>query len=288
MAALASTFVLLALAIFLILSAAKFAKYSRFNQHSRFDLYPVPKEGKGRGEYGGSYMEDDEWWDKPRSINRVAETVDIAKEMFFIRKLFVNQESLWIPSFLFHGGIYFMMLWSVLLLIGAFVQFDWLVVITNVVGVIGFCCAGFGATVLLLLRLTDSGLKPYTTPIEYFNLALILVVLATGAYSWLFVANVHEVARAAVAFNLAELPPLVIIHLILLGIMMIYIPAGKMGHYVGKFFSFRSVMWNNEPNLPGTKVNSAVKASNAAGASVRWDAPHVNPAPVIESAAEGE
>ena len=286
MAALASVFVLLALVGFLILSAMKFAKYSKYNQHSRFDLYPVPKEGNGRGEYGGSYMEEDMWWEKPRSIDRVGEMVDIAKEMFFIRKLFVHQQSLWIPSFLFHGGIYMMMLFSFLLLISAFVPAAWLQTLTTIVGVIGFCCAGFGATVLFLRRLTDKGLKVYTTPEEYFNLALILTVLCTGAISWLFYANVFEVAQSVVSFNFGNLPGIVVVHLILLGAMMLYIPAGKMGHYAGKFFSFRSVMWNNDPNLPGNKVDAAVQASNAAGATTKWNAPHINPAPAPEPAAE--
>ncbi|MBQ9020538.1 MAG: respiratory nitrate reductase subunit gamma [Eggerthellaceae bacterium] len=279
MASVASIFALLAVIGFLILSAAKFAKYSKFNQHSRFDLYPVPKEGNGRGEYGGSYMEEDLWWEKPRSINHVAELVDMGKEMFFIRKLFMNQPSLWVPSMLFHGGIYFMMLFSVLLLIAAFVASPVLETITTVVGVIGFCCALLGCLLLLIRRLTDASLAAYTTPIEYFNLILIAAVLITGIISWLSAANVFEVARSIVTFNFAELPGIVVLHLILLGIMMLYIPASKMGHYAGKFFTFHSVLWNNEPNLPGNAVNSAVKASNAAGATVKWSAPHASPAP---------
>ena len=282
MASIASIFALLAIAGFLILSAVKFAKYSKFNQHSRFDLYPVPKEGNGRGEYGGSYMEEDLWWEKPRSIDHVAELVDMGKEMFFIRKLFINQPSLWVPSMFFHGGIYFMMLFSVLLLITAFVPSPVLETITATVAVFGFGFGTAGALMLLARRATDASLSAYTTPVEYFNLILVASTLITGIISWLTAANVFEVARSIVTFNFAELPAIVVVHLILLGIMLLYIPASKMGHYVGKFFTFHSVMWNNEPNLPGSAVNSAVKASNAAGATVKWGAPHISPAPAPE------
>ncbi|MBO4353148.1 MAG: hypothetical protein J5818_06620 [Eggerthellaceae bacterium] len=268
----ASVFALVALLGFLVLSAAKFAKYAKFNQHSRMDLYPVPKEGNGRGKYGGSYMEEDEWWKKERSINTGAEWLDIFKEMFFIRKLFVNQKSLWFSSFVFHGGIYVMMLWSILLLISAFVCPDWLAAVINVVGVIGFAAAGIGALTLLLRRIFDKSLAVYTTPVEYFNLVFILVVLATGAVAWLTAASPIETAKAVVSFNFAEMPAIVAVHLVLMGLMMLYIPASKMGHYAGKFFAFRSVMWNNEPNLPGSKVAADVHASNAAGASVTWSA----------------
>ena len=282
MASIASVFALLALIGFLILSAAKFAKYSKYNTHSRFDLYPVPKEGNGRGEYGGSYMEEDLWWEKPRSVDHVAELVDMGKEMFFIRKLFVNQPSLWMPSMFFHGGIYFMMLFSVLLLISVFVPSPVFETIVSTVGVIGFGLALGGALALLARRASDTELANYTTPIEYFNLALIAIVLITGIMSWVSAANIFEVARSIVTFNFTELPAIVIVHLLLLGFMLLYIPASKMGHYAGKFFTFHSVLWNNEPNLPGSDINNAVKASNAAGATVKWGAPHISPAPAPE------
>ena len=52
-------FVLVALIGFLALSAAKFAKYAKWSTHSRFDLYPIPKESGWV--YGGSFYEEDEW-----------------------------------------------------------------------------------------------------------------------------------------------------------------------------------------------------------------------------------
>lgn len=276
---LAYVFIFIAMLLFLILSARIFAKYSKLSVHSRFDLYPVPKEGNGRGDYGGSYFEEDDWWTKERKINRLAEDIDIGKEMFFIRKMFINQRGAWIWSFLFHGGIYFMLLWSILLIPAAFVTAPGFLAFTTVVGYIGFICATIGAVVLFFRRVFVEDVRVYTTPEEYFNLLLIIVNLCMGAYIWTNVANVFVIAHNVLTFNFVAAPAIIVVHFFILGFMMIYIPLSKMGHYAGKFFSFRSVMWDNNPNLPGNKVDQNVKASNAAGAKVKWGAPHTQPQP---------
>ncbi len=275
-------FVLAALIGFLVLSAAKFAKYSKWSTHSRFDLYPIPKE-TGRGVYGGSFYEEDEWWTKERKVDHVAEMIDVMKEMIFIRKLFVSQRGLWVPSFLFHGGIYVMLAWSICLFIPAFWPLDWVVAVMNVVGVIGFGCATLGAAILLVLRITREDLRVFTTPEEYFNLIAILVVLISGIYCWTNVANVYFVAHQVFTLSATNLEPIVLVHLVLMGALMIYIPISKMGHYAGKFFCFRSVFWDNNPNLAGSETEKKMKAAAAVPATTKWSAPHCQPAPAKDS-----
>ena len=80
-------FVVIALIAFLLLSAKKFVDYSRWSKHSRFDLYPIPKEGAEKNKYGGSYYEENEWWEKGRYTSVSTEMMDLAPEMFFIRKM---------------------------------------------------------------------------------------------------------------------------------------------------------------------------------------------------------
>lgn len=278
-------FVIAALVLFLILSAAKFLKYSKWSTHGRFDLYPVPKEGDGRGEYGGSLYEQDKWWEKERHVDKVAEMADVMKEMLFIRKLFVSQRSLWGPSMLFHGGIYVMMAWSVLLIISGLTQVDWVCAVVNFIGIVGFACATIGAAWLLIKRLTEVDFRNYTTPQEYFNLILILVVLVTGIYCWTAAGySPNEVAGMLFGTVPAkELSGIVVFHLILMGLLMIYIPVSKMGHYAGKFFAFRSVFWNNDPNLAGSVVDQKMRAAAAQPVTTKWGAPHINPAPAKEA-----
>ncbi len=280
-------FVVAAFVLFLILSAAKFAKYSKWSTHGRLELYPVPKEGDGRAEYGGSLYEQDKWWEKERHIDRVGETVDIAREMLYIRKLLVNQRSLWYPSMLFHGGIYIMMGWSVCLIISGLTQVDWVITVVNVIGIVGFACATLGTAWLLIKRLTDQDLRNYTTPLEYFNLIFILVVLLTGIFCWTnFGAGCNPNAVAGMVFGTVaaqSIPGIVIFHLVILGALLIYIPLSKMGHYAGKFFAFRSVNWNNDPNLLGSKVDQQMRAAAAQPVTTKWSAPHAQPAPAKEA-----
>ena len=244
---------------FLILTALRAWKLHRYPIHSRLELYPVPKEGDGRAEYGGSYFEEPEWWNKPRAINRSHETRDILKEMLFIRKLFWNNRTLWWASYLFHLGIYALFAWTVLLLLATLWPFSALIVLALIALVLGFILATVGAILLLLRRILDTTLRSYTTALEYGNLLLILAVLITGLLSWTFITSPFQVASNLLFFGGLALQPLVIAHLILLSLMLIYIPLSKMSHYVGKFFAFHKVLWDNDPNRQGSEVNERVK-----------------------------
>lgn len=269
---LVSMFILLAMFGFFALSLVKAWKFAHMQLHARLDLYPVPKEGGGRAAYGGSYMEEPEWWTKPRKIDRVNETIDIMKEMLFIKKLFVHQRVLWWASYAMHLGIYIMLGWSVLLLVSVVWHPAWYVLMISIVGVVGFVLPIVGCVLLLVRRVSDRVLAKYTTPLEYFNIVLLLTVLVTGAYAWLFVASPFEVATQVFSLSATSLPPIVLVHLVLLGIMFLYIPLSKMSHYVGKFFSFRTVLWDNDPNLPGTSVERRFTDAAAHPAQTGWSA----------------
>jgi len=275
---------MLAMLCFLGITAIKAGKYRRYPIHSRLELYPVPKEGKLKARYGGSYFEEAEWWDKPRTIDRANQTKDILGEMLLIRKLFQNNRSLWWISYVFHVGIYVMFAWTILLLLATLWPHAVFVAFVSFIGGFGFALATVGAIGLLVRRVLDSTLKAYTTPQEYFNIILILLVLVTGIISWGAVSSPFEVALGLLTFSGLELAPLVIVHLILLGVMLIYIPVSKMSHYVGKFFAFHKVLWDNDPNQQGSQVNERLKkAASAAPATTQagWSASHISPAGLV-------
>lgn len=270
-------FVLASLLCFIILTAIKAWRYSRYPIHSRLELYPVPKEGKSRATYGGSYFEEYEWWSKPREVNKANETKDILLEMLFIRKLFENQRSLWWASYLFHIGIYAMFVWTVVLLLATIWPVSPLILGASVVGVIGFALSTVGAVLLLIRRIFTTTLRNYTTAQEYFNLFLILFALVTGIISWLFFASPFDTAASLLSLSNQPLSALVCVHLIALSVMFVYIPLSKMSHYVGKFFAFHKVLWDNDPNHQGNTVNKQLKESASRTAQSSWQAPHVNP-----------
>lgn len=270
-------FVIIGLAGFVVLTAVKAWKYAHLPVHSRVELYPVPKEGDGRGKYGGSYFEEEDWWEKPRRLDPVYEVVDIMQEMLLISKLFKHQRSLWWASYAFHLGIYVMFGWSLLLLLTVFWNPEFLVVGTAVVGAVGFALSTIGAVLLLVRRTVDESLRAYTPPQEYFNILLILATLVTGIVAWTLFASPFDVARSVFAFDAAPLPPVVVAHLVLLGIMLLYIPLSKMSHYVGKFFAFHKVLWDNDPNVAGSKVAAMAEREAGGPAPAAWSAPHTRP-----------
>jgi len=278
--------------------------------HGRLELYPVPKEAS-RADYGGSYYEEPEWWRKPRRISHAHEIKDMLKEMLFITKLFANQRRLWWLSYAFHLGIYCLAAWSVLLLAGAAGNLagGWIdsgalagsqhidsgawpvmlfVYLTSITGIVGLVLVTVGVGGLLLRRFFDRTLRRYTTPQEYFNLGLILAVVGTALFAWrgdwAFVQPRH-IAGQLLTLQPLQLEPLATVHVLLLGMMFVYIPLSKMSHYVGKYFAFHKVLWENEPNLPGSKVEQEVRQAVAYRPTTVWAAPHVqaNPAPTRES-----
>jgi len=59
-------------AVFVAAVVCRAAKISRLPIHLRWELYPVAHE-KGRASYGGSYLEESDWWTKPRESSLVGE-----------------------------------------------------------------------------------------------------------------------------------------------------------------------------------------------------------------------
>ena len=198
-------------------------------------------------------------------------------EMIFIRKLFQNNTALWWASYVFHLGIYILVAWTVLLIIAALWPVQWLVYLSSFCGGLGLSLATVGTVALLVRRLASATNRAYTTPQEYFNLLLILFVLVTGIISWGFFVDPIEVTSSLFALKDPWLAPLVIVHLIALGFMLIYIPLSKMSHYVGKFFAFHKVLWDNDPNHQGSQVNEQLRVAASKTTQTVWSAPHVYP-----------
>lgn len=278
-----------ALILFIAFTIKKAMYYAKLPMHGRQDLYPIPLETKERMHYGGSYMEDDKWYEKERKHNLVGEITDMLAEMLFIKKLFIHQNNFWWLSYSLHLGIYAAFAWTILLFVGAFLNpagvFAMIVYfLTTVAGIVAGILMTVGAIGLICKRLFVREFKIYTTPQEYFNLVFLLAVSATGLLTWLGDMQFEygrNIARAMMTFQpLANfypegIPTILVLHILLLGAVMIYIPLTKMSHYVGKYFTFHKVIWDNEPNLPGSKVEANIIAgAKRPKGNLKWSAPH--------------
>ncbi|MTI79399.1 MAG: nitrate reductase gamma subunit [Firmicutes bacterium] len=280
---------------FIGLTLLKVYQFAKMPMHGRWELYPVPKEGGGRGHYGGSYYEEKEWWNKPRNVSHAGEVIDMLKEMLFIKNLFVNQRRQWWICYALHLGIYVLFVWTFMLFVGAGTELAGISVAaatggwgslvyyaTFLAGVVGAILLAVGAAGMFLKRLSDDKLKKYTTPQEYFNLLFLFAVAASGLVVWSGDIGFNygrEIIIGMLTLSPIQADAALTIHIILLGAVMIYIPQTKMSHYVGKYFAFHKVLWENEPNLKNSEMEEVVKGALGyqPKTGVKWSAPHINP-----------
>ena len=104
--------------IFLLVVTYRTLAIVRLPVHLRWELAPIPHE-KGKGRYGGSYLEEYEWWNKPQRRSRIAPIIYMAKEIFLLRGIWENNRALWPLTFAFHIGIYLIVVMLFLSLLNA-------------------------------------------------------------------------------------------------------------------------------------------------------------------------
>ena len=87
--------------MFLIVIIYRTLAITRLPVHLRWELAPIPHE-KGKGRYGGSYLEEYEWWNKPQHRSHIAPIGYMMIEIFLLRGIWRHNRSLWPLSFAFH------------------------------------------------------------------------------------------------------------------------------------------------------------------------------------------
>lgn len=277
--------------VFVAGCAYKAYQLSRMPLHLRWDLYPIPHE-KGKGHYGGSYYEEYEWWNKPAEVSIGGELSEMAKEIIFIQSMYHNNRPLWIFSFPFHFGLYLSIGFVVLAYLGAVLEMAGVTVaadsagvfgmivyyLTIVCGLAGAILGAFGALGLFLSRIFKYDLRATSVWSDYFNLLLIGGVFVTTIWSWATFdstfAGAREFAGSLITFSsTAPLPTIAVVHFFLAAVFMLWLPFTHMTHFVGKYFTYHKVRWEDHPNKQGSDLEAAV--NHALGYKIRWAAPHV-------------
>ncbi len=282
----------IALGIFIIAVISRFFMWLKMPMHMRWELYPVAHEAK-RASYGGSYLEDVDWWKKPRESSLMGELKVMIPEILFLVALKEHNKKLWVFSFPFHFGLYlvigatFIMLGRGVLAaftpelveggFGTLLQFA-----TMACGFAGLLLSLIGAVGLLIRRLTDADLKDFTAPADIFNLVFFIVAFGVSLGHALIVDAKFERISAFIA-NLVSFQMLPIegpsmtvtlLSIALLGILVAYIPMTHMSHFIGKYFAYHSIRWNDSPNVPGSEHEKPI--GEHLQYPVSWAAPHIN------------
>jgi nitrate reductase gamma subunit len=280
-----------ATAIFAVGLVARIVRLVRMPVHLRWDLYPIPHE-KGRAQYGGSYYEEVDWWTRPRQVSRTAEVWAMAREIVLIQTLFHHNRRLWYRSFPFHIGMYALVVLALLLITGAAMEAAGLPVTAGSAGAFtpilvrativmawaGWILAITGGLGLLIRRLFDRDLRRVSLPGDYVNLSILLAVFVSGLVSLLTADPEYSLMRRFVADLIvfrtaAPLPTVMNIHLWLMIALLVYLPFTHMTHFIGKYFTFHRVRWEDTPNRKDSRIEKAV--TDALEQKLDWSAPHI-------------
>ncbi len=266
-------------------------KYASLPVHLRWELYPVAHE-IGRP-YGGSYLEEEDWWRRPRKINLLGESTVFLREIVFFREYFYSNRRFWSFVYPFHLGLFLLVAWVVMLLAGSILTLNGLSIsstspyfgvalvyyLTLISGVAAFILGIFGTIGLLIKRSYDEDLRKYSAPIDYFNLTGILLVFLTGLLFWVMEDPSFDVARSyiksLITFNFPKIGPVMTINIVLSCLLLAYMPFTRMMHYVAKYFTYHKVRWDDEPNTRGSKLERKLKELLAQSES--WSASHIRP-----------
>ncbi|MFH1843563.1 MAG: nitrate reductase gamma subunit [bacterium] len=278
--------------VFLVAIAVRFRRIQKYPLHLRWEIYPVPHEG-ARAKHGGSRLEEIDWWTKEHRPSLLAELKFMLPEMIFLKALFEHNRKLWYRSFPFHFGLYLLAGFAGLLVLGVIVEWTGTTVglsaggfgalvawATVIVGLSGLVLGILGALGLLVLRLTDADLKPYTNVSHVFNLVFILLALALMLVAWSTADREFLYLRGYVAslltFNLSAPAggSTLSAAVLLLSLLLAYIPLTHMSHFFVKWFTWHKIRWDDEPNVRGGRIEVLIQ--KALQSRVSWSADHIH------------
>ena len=282
----------LCIGVFILAAASLVYRQLTLPVHVRWEIYPVQHEPSAKASYGGSYMEEIDWWNKEQRPSLLNELRYMVPEILLIRGLWKENRALWWFSFPFHFGLYLMIATFGLLLLHAVLTL-WGVVpaagntpLENLIAVAGWgglVLGNAGCLGLLYRRLTDAELRSYASFVDYFNLGFIflffLFALAAalsdpglaGARGYVFglltgggFLGGDPAAGPGAAGGGT---------IILASLLAAYIPLTHMSHMFMKYFLYHKVKWDDTPNRPGSRIEAAVRKNLELRPT--WGAKHV-------------
>jgi nitrate reductase gamma subunit len=256
--------------VFIIACVVRAVGYARLPLHLRWELYPVFHEERNRAQHGGSYFEAPDWWTKSVPYNRLGELKAMVAEIFLLKALWEFKRRMWYRSYPFHLGLYLLigtvglLLPSALLSVvapglwaggtGTILHYAY-----TFAGLVGAVLTLVGGAALLIERLTNEELKPYTTPGDIFNLSWFIGTVGLLLAGYLFqtdkTLSALAFTRGVLTFETSLKIPLYFeVGLLSGALLTAYVPMTHMSHFIAKYFTYHSVRWDDKPNRRGNEV----------------------------------
>ena len=283
--------------VFVIAAALRVYRQLVLPVHLRWELYPVKHEPGEKAAYGGSYMEEPNWWEKGRKRSWVNELKYMVPEILLLRGVRDENPKLWWASFPFHFGLYLLSGTFVLLMLGAILMrlgasispgggaMNSLVYyLTIITGGIGVTLGAAGSAGLFYRRVVRPEMKNYSSFADYFNLVFLFCFCGCALLAWLSHDFSLDRARAHIygLLTFGGQPSGYVpadsflggLTIVLASLVAAYIPTTHMSHMFMKYFIYHSVRWEDEPNVRGSRVEAAILRN--LGLKPTWAATHVD------------
>ncbi len=267
----------------ILVTACRTFRIMKLPLHLRWELAPIPHE-KGKNQYGGSYLEEYEWWNRRRSVSHAAPLIYMAKEIFLLSAVRKNNGGLWPFAFCLHMGIYLTAVTVILHALGAVsiisASFQELLMpiseAATLSSLAGYLLGMFGSFGLLFKRIFNEDLNAFSSFSKYFNLCFLAVVFMTGGFAWLLSENFTSEAMIFVkdlfAFDAGiDISAVTALHLSVLLLFLIYLPFTDMIHPVIKYFTYHDIRWNDAPQ----SGNMEKAVGKLLAQPVVWSAAHI-------------
>ncbi|MBM2816384.1 MAG: nitrate reductase gamma subunit [Ignavibacteria bacterium] len=276
--------------LFLITVFSKIIKIIKAPLHLRWELYPVPHE-KGKAHYGGSRLEEVDWWTKPMQHDVLGDWKIMLPEIIFLKAVWEHNKSLWWGTFPFHFALYMLFTNVVLCIIAALMNLGGNTVLNQTGGFdtlmywliqyivwVGSALGVLGAVKLFSSRLFVPGLRKFSAASHYFNIILIGGIYLT-AFIWSvtdisFMNNLIGIYTGLITLNsIPELPFIAYLDVWLIVLFLAYLPFTHMTHFFVKYFTYHKIRWEDSPNVSGSKMQAEI--SSLLNQPVSWSAPHI-------------
>jgi nitrate reductase gamma subunit len=275
----------------ILMYTLKVIKIARLPAHLRWELYPAMYEPKQK--YGVAYREGGEEWRQSHRKSTRRGVFYLLRENFRFIDYFRTNRSYWLALFPWHIGFIFIIAFHILCFFGALVMlaglpvssqsayalgqvFYYLILVT---GAVSFIFGALGSIGMIIKRMTDRDLKPFSSRQNYFSYVFTLAVFLSGLYAWAFVdpalSEYREFWKGLATLNPVSVVPAAAAHIILFSLFLIYLPFTRSLHYITKFFAFLWVRWDDRPNYAGSALENEIKG--LLHKPVSWSAPHIPP-----------
>jgi nitrate reductase gamma subunit len=229
---------------------------------------------------GSSVYELKEWWGKTHNTFG-GKLWSMLLDLLFLREFYHRNRRFWYPLYVFHLGLYLLILWHAWLFIRAVtVEIEAASVFGWVWGTFSTLLTFIGGIAILIMRIKEEELKVYYPPIHYVKWIFLLLTLIGGVYA----VDVHfkssmpsllKYVREQMTFADFEhklhpsLAPA--LHVLFASVWLIYLPFSHVFQLFFRYYHF--LRWDDVPNVRGSEVGRRIKEH--LGRPATWSAPHI-------------